>query len=204
MRCVRWPGLPPPSLRSPLHLPAPRLAAAVVAAVSFVTDVRLARRSFVRDVVFFIGTVLYLLAVTLDGVITLAEAAGFIVIYILFVLVVGGGRWIRLLRTEDEGSSAFGSEGGEGAAVLDNHGLKPEAAAAPGGAGAFQAAAPLPAAAAADAVSSGGVASSSSPMAALDEARRAALVKSYQRAHERVKQQTFFLQSPSALAEGAC
>ena len=90
------------------------LNVAVVAAVSFVTDVRLARRSFARDVLFFILTIIYLLIVTLDGVITLAEASGFAIIYILFITVVAGGRWIRALRTEDEGSSAFGSAGGEG------------------------------------------------------------------------------------------
>lgn len=43
---------------------------AVVAAVSFVADVRLARRSFIRDVLFFIITIVYLLVCTLDGVIT--------------------------------------------------------------------------------------------------------------------------------------
>ena len=49
---------------------------AVVAAVTFVADVRLARRSFTRDLLFFIGTVVYLLFTTLDGVITLAESIG--------------------------------------------------------------------------------------------------------------------------------
>lgn len=49
---------------------------AVVAAVTFVSDVRLARRSFVRDISFFILSVLYLLLTTLDGVITLAESVG--------------------------------------------------------------------------------------------------------------------------------
>ena len=49
---------------------------AVVAAVTFVADVRLARRSFVRDLVFFIVTVVYLLLTTIDGIITLAESIG--------------------------------------------------------------------------------------------------------------------------------
>ena len=161
---------------------------AVVAAVSFVTDVRLARRSFARDVLFFILTIIYLLIVTLDGVITLAEASGFAIIYILFITVVAGGRWIRALRTEDEGSSAFGSAGGEGpgssaaaAAIADDHGLSSTASSGDS-MGAFQTANP--------------------PASSLDAARRAALVASYQRAHNKVKQQDFFLQSPNALADG--
>ena len=60
---------------------------AVIAAVSFVADVRLARRSFVRDVLFFVLTVVYLMVVAVDGIITLPEAIGFIVIYVLFVIV---------------------------------------------------------------------------------------------------------------------
>ena len=88
---------------------------AVVAAVSFVSDVRLARRSFVRDVVFFIATVLYLLGCTLDGVITFNESVGFIAIYFIFVAAVGGGRWFSMLREarEDEALAA-GSGGGGG------------------------------------------------------------------------------------------
>lgn len=147
---------------------------AVVAAVTFVADVRLARRSFVRDIMFFIITVLYLLLTTIDGIITLAESigewgvtrltsiqsirrtprqithhpakisvgprltrstasllrrstfshhpnsspslhrpvtaplsplshtAGFVVIYIVFVVAVAGGRWLRFLRHKGE------------------------------------------------------------------------------------------------------
>jgi hypothetical protein len=89
---------------------------AVVAAVTFVADVRLARRSFVRDVLFFIFTVGYLFYTTSDGVITLMEAVGFMLIYVAFVLVrgnespwlifvelcfvqaVGGIRWYKMLR----------------------------------------------------------------------------------------------------------
>ena len=78
---------------------------AVVAAVSFVSDVRLARRSFIRDVLFFLATVLYLMACTVDGVITFLEAVGFIVIYVLFVLFVAGGRCISMLRERDEGDA---------------------------------------------------------------------------------------------------
>jgi hypothetical protein len=63
---------------------------AVIAVVSFVSDVRLARRSFVRDVLFFIATIVYLLAVSLDGYITLGESVGFIVIYLVFVAVRAG------------------------------------------------------------------------------------------------------------------
>ena len=37
-------------------------------------------------------------------------AAGFIVIYIVFVLAVAGGRWLRFLRHKDEGSGAGGAE----------------------------------------------------------------------------------------------
>ena len=49
---------------------------AVVAAVSFVADVRLARRSFLRDVGFFLFTVIYLIGTTWDQYISLAEAIG--------------------------------------------------------------------------------------------------------------------------------
>lgn len=174
--------------------------------MSFVTDVRLARRSFVRDVVFFIGTVLYLLAVTLDGVITLPEAVGFVVIYILFVAVVAGGRWFRALRTEDEGSSAFGSAGGEGpgaeeasgaAAIVDDHGLGSSLAVTPGGGAAAASSFQAPA------VAQPGAGAGATPLNALDAARRAALVASYQRAQNKVMQQKFFLQTPSAVADGA-
>ena len=60
---------------------------AVIAVVSFVADVRLARRPFVRDIVFFIITIVYLLAVSLDGFITLWESIGFMIIYIVFLAV---------------------------------------------------------------------------------------------------------------------
>jgi Ca2+/Na+ antiporter len=89
---------------------------AVIAAVSFVSDVRLARRSFIRDVVFFIITVIYLLFCTIDGVITFIESIGFIIIYIIFVLFVAGGRWISmLLKNDDEIVSGLGSESTGGA-----------------------------------------------------------------------------------------
>lgn len=86
---------------------------AVVAAVSFVADVRLARRSFMRDVLFFLCTVLYLLYTTLDGIITNLEAIGFMVIYLIFLAAVFGGRYIRGMRTEDDGHSIGGSTGTE-------------------------------------------------------------------------------------------
>lgn len=60
---------------------------AVVGVVTFVADVRLARRSFVRDVFFFILTIIYLLASSLDGYINFGEAVGFIAIYVIFVVV---------------------------------------------------------------------------------------------------------------------
>jgi len=81
---------------------------ACVAAVSFVADVRLARRSFIRDVLFFIITIVYLLFCTLDGIITVGESWGFIIIYFVFLGVVVGGRCLRFLRTEDEHSSVAG------------------------------------------------------------------------------------------------
>lgn len=81
---------------------------ACVAAVSFVADVRLARRSFIRDVLFFIITIVYLLFCTLDGIITVGESWGFIIIYFVFLGVVVGGRCLRFLRTEDEHSSIAG------------------------------------------------------------------------------------------------
>ena len=88
---------------------------AVIAAVSFVSDVRLARRSFIRDVVFFIITIVYLLFCTIDGVITFIESIGFIIIYVIFVIFVAGGRWISmLLKNDDEIVSGLGSEGGGG------------------------------------------------------------------------------------------
>jgi Ca2+/Na+ antiporter len=92
---------------------------AVIAVVSFVADVRLARRSFVRDILFFMFTVVYLLVVSADGFIDLGESVGFIVIYIVFVLVVGGARYIRLLHSPEEdahGLSLAGSTGEEGSA----------------------------------------------------------------------------------------
>lgn len=69
---------------------------AVIAVVSFVSDVRLARRSFVRDLLFFIVTVIYLLIVHWDGVIDIGEAAGFIVIYVVFVGVSNNSTAQRL------------------------------------------------------------------------------------------------------------
>ncbi|RYG41530.1 hypothetical protein EON68_02980, partial [archaeon] len=63
---------------------------AVIAVVSFVADVRLARRSFVRDVMFFIITIVYLLLVSKDGSINIYEAVGFVIIYIIFLAVRGG------------------------------------------------------------------------------------------------------------------
>lgn len=77
---------------------------AVVAAVTFVADVRLARRSFVRDILFFIATVAYLLYTTLDGVITLAEAIGACV-----PRVTGG--WVGV------GAGVCGGSAADGAAV---------------------------------------------------------------------------------------
>lgn len=165
--------------------------------MSFVTDVRLARRSFVRDVVFFIGTVLYLLFVTLDGVITLVESIGFVVIYILFVAVVAGGRWFRALRTEDEGSSAFGSTGGEAASALEDHTLKAPLVGVSSGTP-FQASSPPTSGAGGGA----GAVVVDGSLGALDAARRAALVASYQRENSKVMQQDFFLQTPNAFAEG--
>ncbi len=97
----------------PFPLPPP-LFAAVVAAVSFVADVRLARRSFVRDILFFIITIIYLLVCTLDGIITVGESFGFIIIYFVFLGVVVGGRCFRMLRTEDDHSSVAGVIAGEG------------------------------------------------------------------------------------------
>jgi len=87
---------------------------AVIAAVSFVSDVRLARRSFIRDVVFFIITVVYLLFCTIDGVITFLESIGFIIIYVIFVMFVAGGRWISMLLKNDD-DIVSGSEGTGGA-----------------------------------------------------------------------------------------
>ena len=60
---------------------------AVIGVVTFVGDVRLPRRSFVRDVLFFIVAVVYLFAVAFDGLIDLRESRGFVVIYVLFILV---------------------------------------------------------------------------------------------------------------------
>lgn len=60
---------------------------AVIGVVSFVSDVRLARRSFVRDVLFFVFTVVYLLVVSRDGYIDLGESVGFMLIYVVFVAV---------------------------------------------------------------------------------------------------------------------
>jgi Ca2+/Na+ antiporter len=89
---------------------------AVIAAVSFVADVRLARRSFVRDVLFFIGTILYLLYTTLDGIITLPEAIGYMAIYALFVIIVAGGRFVRSMRKEEEeDDSSIAGSGAEDA-----------------------------------------------------------------------------------------
>lgn len=63
------------------------VSCAVIGVVTFVADVRLARRSFVRDVLFFIFSVLYLLVVAADGFISIGEAWGFVVIYVVFVIV---------------------------------------------------------------------------------------------------------------------
>jgi sodium/potassium/calcium exchanger 6 len=51
---------------------------AVIGVVTFVGDVRLPRRSFVRDVLFFIVAVVYLFAVAFDGLIDLRESIGFV------------------------------------------------------------------------------------------------------------------------------
>ena len=81
---------------------------------------RLARRSFIRDVVFFILTVVYLMICTLDGVVTLAESIGFVVIYIVFVAFVAGGRSISMLRADDDHSSFAGSTGHEHRGVSED------------------------------------------------------------------------------------
>lgn len=75
--------------------PSSRLPPAVIAAVAFVADVRLPRRSFLRDIIFYLISVVYLIIVCLDQYISVAEASGFFGIYAVYLAVVFGGRCLR-------------------------------------------------------------------------------------------------------------
>ena len=197
---------------------------AVIAAVSFVADVRLARRSFMRDILFFIGTIVYLLYTTLDGIITLGEAIGFMLIYVAFVLAVAGPRLVRYIRklppaSEEDthgGMSIGGSTGQEGgpSAVARRMSLTREPSrmiadmshlgGGAGGGGGFQAGAVLQASRSDDALLvAGGSSSGSAPTASpLDVARRTAMMSSGDRDMAALRQARYFAPEVGDLGGG--
>lgn len=77
----------------------------VVGAISFVSTVTLTTRPFTRDVLFYLGAVSWTFLTLYKENITLGEAIGFIVFYVVYIAVVIGGhyiyrRWKRKVRVE--------------------------------------------------------------------------------------------------------
>jgi sodium/potassium/calcium exchanger 6 len=70
----------------------------VMALVTLGSSVRVTRRPFIRDVAFYIIALSYVIIVTADEEITLAEACIFVVIYMIYVAVVVVGRKIFQAR----------------------------------------------------------------------------------------------------------
>eukprot|EP00041_Stephanoeca_diplocostata_P030894 m.945765 g.945765 ORF g.945765 m.945765 type:complete len:784 (+) comp23845_c0_seq34:233-2584(+) len=66
----------------------------VFGAVSFVAPFTVTRRPFLRDCVCYMTATIFLFYVMLKGEITIEESAGFLVIYVVYVLVVVFGRKI--------------------------------------------------------------------------------------------------------------
>ncbi|KAJ3267007.1 hypothetical protein HK104_005996, partial [Borealophlyctis nickersoniae] len=82
---------------------------AVVGAVALVSPFRLPRRPFIRDIVAFIGAILWILYVSMDQQITFGEGLALIVYYLLYVAMVVFGAWAyrkqkaeRLQQTTEE------------------------------------------------------------------------------------------------------
>jgi len=71
---------------------------------------KLARRPFIRDLVFYISAVCWTFAVIYRKEIRTAEAVGFIVLYVIYVtLVVAGQAVNRTIRARTQTSSHYGS-----------------------------------------------------------------------------------------------
>ena len=57
-------------------------------------DVKVTRRPFMRDVIYYCCAVLYTMFIAIDGQITFTESVSFLLLYILYVTVVLVGRYI--------------------------------------------------------------------------------------------------------------
>jgi Ca2+/Na+ antiporter len=81
----------------------------VVAAVGFVSFAKLTRFSFIRDVMFYFGALLFVFFATFDGEFSLAESGGLMAYYVAYVIIVMlSGRVRRMMaqRREKKAASA--------------------------------------------------------------------------------------------------
>lgn len=69
------------------------ITAIVAGSIAVISPFRVSRKSFVRDVIFFIGAVILGMAFIIDGNITLAESIIMIVYYVIYVIVVFAMHW---------------------------------------------------------------------------------------------------------------
>ena len=67
----------------------------VGAAVSIACPFLLMRRPFMRDIAFYLGGTLWIMAILIRGKIYFAESIGFLMLYVFYVVVAVGGRIIR-------------------------------------------------------------------------------------------------------------
>lgn len=88
----------------------------IVGVVSFVSEVELDRRPFLRDIGFFIASTGYLLYCFSDSKVSLGEAVGFLAFYVVFAVVVIVGRSVYQ-RWKKQSKAAQGGE-----ALLDTDG----------------------------------------------------------------------------------
>ncbi|KAI8807628.1 Sodium/calcium exchanger protein-domain-containing protein [Cladochytrium replicatum] len=72
----------------------------VVGIVAVISPFKLPRRPFLRDLGFFMGALITLLVVTVDGVITLGESIFMVSYYVVYVGVVVGGHYIYRAQRE--------------------------------------------------------------------------------------------------------
>ncbi|WVR08483.1 hypothetical protein IAU60_005538 [Kwoniella sp. DSM 27419] len=75
----------------------------VVGSIAFIRPFHVPRHAFLRDVLFFTTAVVVLMIVLRDGHLTLAEAAGMVILYVGYVVVVVGGNWLGR-RKQRQGS----------------------------------------------------------------------------------------------------
>jgi sodium/potassium/calcium exchanger 6 len=66
----------------------------IMGVVAFVSDVRVTRRPFLRDVLCYLGAVIFAFFIALDGKINLVESIAFLIYYFVYVFVVVLGRMI--------------------------------------------------------------------------------------------------------------